>query len=228
MMPTDIPEIPEIPGVEPTTTAPDVNNQVQQNQQPQQPQQPAQNSNINNIQHVGNNDLIIVGRVNMPTTQLFEVTGFIDTTKAFPTANAFLNFVPGQADNTKMSGRTYVQAQRETMKIANRDLYAFAEALKFAATYYKCDFMLFTDSSKFAGNQGQQGITKRVSISAAPSKKDPNKYLIFISYQGQQKITIALERWMAIGLAEQLKTLADETERVKFKIEKQKIEERRT
>ncbi len=172
-----------------------------------------------NTGNAGNN-IITVGRVNMPTTQLFEATGFVDIGKRFPTSNAFLTFIPGQPDNTKQSGRTYVQGERENMKIANRDLFALGEAIKFAATYNQCDFMIFTDSSKFAGNNGQ-GITKRVSVSAAPSKKDPNKYLVFISYKGAGNITIALEKWMAIGLAEQLKALAAETDRKKFEIENQ-------
>jgi len=164
------------------------------------------------------NSIVTVGRVNMPTTQLFEATGFVDISKRFPTSNAFLTFIPGQPDNTKQSGRTYVQDQRETMKVANRDLFALAEAIKFAAMYNQCDFTIFTDSSKFAGNNGQ-GINKRVSVSAAPSKKDPNKYLVFISYKGNASITIALEKWMAIGLAEELKSLADATEKKKFEIE---------
>ena len=169
----------------------------------------------------GQNTLEIVGKVNMPTTQLFEATGFVDTGKQFPTSNAFLTFIPGKPDSSKLSGRTYVQDQRETMKVSNRDLFGLAEAIKFAATYNQCDFTIFTDSSKFAGNNGQ-GINKKISISAAPSRKDPKKFLTFISYKGSQSITIAIDKWMAIGLAEQIKNLAMETDKMKFKIERER------
>ena len=43
---------------------------------------------------------------------------------------------------------------------------------------------------------------------------------IFLNYKGQGKVTLALEKWHAIGLAGQLKTLADETLRVKFEHER--------
>ena len=46
-----------------------------------------------------------------------------------------------------------------------------------------------------------------------------NKIKIFLSYKGNAKITLALEKWHAIGLAGQLKTLADETQKAKFKAE---------
>ena len=215
---TQVPQAPQVPGIPGAPAAPEVYpNTTNAPSIPGAPSTPEVQQQTQTA-HSNQNSLVTVGRVNMPTTQLFEATGFVDTGRKFPTSNAFLTFIPGKPDNTKQSGRTYVQDQRETMKIANRDLFGLAEAIKFAATYNQCDFMIFTDSSKFAGNNGQ-GINKRVSISAAPSKKDPNKYLIFISYKGNANITIALEKWMAIGLAEQLKTLADATEKKKFEIE---------
>jgi len=176
-------------------------------------------------QSYGQNTLHIVGKVNMPTTQLFEVTGFVDTGKKFPTSNAFLTFIPGKPDSSKMSGRTYVQDQKETMKISNRDLFGLAEALKFAAMYNQCDFMIFTDSSKFAGTQQGQGVTKKVSVAAMPSRKDPNKYLVFLNYQGQKKITLALDKWMVIGLAGQLQSLADTIEKEKYRIEREMMKQ---
>ena len=169
------------------------------------------------------NTLKIIGRVNLPVNHLLEITGFVDTSKNFPTANAFVMFVPGKPDNTKLSGRTYVQDQRDTMKLQNRDVFAFAEALKMAATYGKCDFMVFTDSSKFAGNQGQ-GVTKKLSVSAAPSSKDPNKLSIFINYQGSTKVNIVIDRWAALGFANQILTLAQKTEEAKIDIERQMFE----
>jgi hypothetical protein len=168
-----------------------------------------------------NNTIDVVGRVNFPATQLFEATGFIDVGKQFPTANAFLMFVPGIPDQSKQSGRTYDQSQKEVMKVSIRDLYGLAEALKFAAFYGQCDFVVFTDSSKFAGTAQGQGQTKQVSVGTAIGNNGKPK--IFLNYKGAKKITLALEKWHAVGLAEQLRTLADETARIKFKIERNNL-----
>jgi hypothetical protein len=167
----------------------------------------------------GQRTLEVVGRVNFPATQLFEATGFIDTSKQFPTANAFLMFVPGVPDQTKQSGRTYNQSQKEIMKVNIRDLYGLAEALQFAAIYAQTpDFQIFTDSSKFAGTAEGQGQTKNVSVGAAIGNN--GKPRIFLTYKGAQKITLALEKWHAIGLAKQLEALADTTLKIKFKHER--------
>jgi hypothetical protein len=168
------------------------------------------------------NTIDVAGRVNFPATQLFEATGFVDTGKQFPTANAFLMFVPGIPDQSKQSGRTYAQSKKEIMKINVRDLYALGEALNFAAVYGQSpDFMVFTDSSKFAGTAQGQGQTKQVSVGTAMGNN--GKIKIFLNYKGQNKVTLALEKWHAIGLAGQLKTLADETLKRKFQHERQAI-----
>jgi len=164
----------------------------------------------------------VVGRVNFPSTQLFEATGFIDTSKQFPTANAFMMFVPGVPDQSKMSGRTYDQSHKETMKISVRDLFGLAESLKYAATYGQCDFVIFTDSSKFAGTAQGQGQTKQISVGTAVGNNGKPK--IFLNYKGANKITIALEKWHAVGLAEQLNTLASETLKMKFDYEQKAIQ----
>jgi mannose/fructose/N-acetylgalactosamine-specific phosphotransferase system component IIB len=171
---------------------------------------------MENEQH-SNQTISVVGRVNFPSTQLFEATGFIDLSKQFPTANAFLMFVPGIPDQSKQSGRTYDQSQKEVMKIAVRDLYSLADALKYAATYGQCDFLVFTDSSKFAGTAQGQGQTKQVSVGTAIGNNGKPK--IFLNYKGSKKITLALEKWHAIGLAGQIETLADETLKLKFQHE---------
>jgi hypothetical protein len=166
-----------------------------------------------------NNTIDVSGRVNFPATQLFEATGFVDIGKQFPTANAFLMFVPGIPDQSKQSGRTYDQSKKEIMKINVRDLYALAEALNFAAVYGQSpDFVIFTDSSKFAGTAQGQGQTKQVSVGTAMGNN--GKIKIFLNYKGQNKVTLALEKWHAIGLAGQLKTLADETLKRKFEAER--------
>jgi len=165
------------------------------------------------------NTISVVGRVNFPATQLFEATGFIDIGKQFPTANSFLMFVPGIPDQSKQSGRTYDQSRKEIMKINVRDLYALSEALNFAAVYGQSpDFVVFTDSSKFAGTAQGQGQTKQVSVGTAMGNN--GKVKIFLNYKGQNKVTLALEKWHAIGLAGQLKTLADETLKKKFETER--------
>ena len=166
------------------------------------------------------NTIYVVGRVNFPATQLFEATGFIDVGKQFPTANAFLMFVPGVPDQSKQSGRTYDQSKKEIMKINVRDLYALADALNFAAVYGQSpDFVVFTDSSKLAGTAQGQGQTKQVSVGTAMGNN--GKIKIFLNYKGQNKVTLALEKWHAIGLSGQLKTLADETLKKKFENERQ-------
>jgi len=165
------------------------------------------------------NSINVIGRVNFPATQLFEATGFVDTGKQFPTANAFLLFVPGIPDQSKQSGRTYDQSKKEIMKISVRDLYALSDALNFAATYGQSpDFVVFTDSSKFAGTAQGQGQTKQVSVGTAIGNNGKPK--IFLNYKGAGKITLALEKWHAIGLANQIKTLADETLKKKFEHER--------
>ena len=157
----------------------------------------------------------VAGRVNFPATQLFEATGFVDTSKDFATANAFLMFVPGVPDTSKQSGRTYNQGAKEIMKINIRDLYALAEALQFAGFYGQSpDFTIFTDSSKFAGTAQGAGQTKQISVGTAMGNNGKAK--IFLNYKGQGKVTLALEKWHAIGLAGQLKSLADETQKQKF------------
>jgi len=196
--------------------------ETQNNQAPQAPQAPAAPQGYSTAPQVPNHSgstLEVVGRVNFPATQLFEATGFIDTGKQFPTANAFLMFVPGVPDQSKQSGRTYDQSQKEIMKINIRDLYGLAEALNFAAIYAQSpDFMVFTDSSKFAGTAQGQGQTKQVTVGTAIGNN--GKPRIFLTYKGANKIVIALEKWHAIGLAEQLKTLAAETLQMKFQHER--------
>ena len=162
--------------------------------------------------------LRVAGRVNFPATQLFEATGFVDEAKEFPTANSFLMFVPGVPDSTKQSGRTYNQDKREIMKINVRDLYALSDALHYAATYGQCDFSVFTDSSKFAGTAQGQGQTKQVSVGTAMGNN--GKLKIFLNYNGASKISLALEKWHAVGLAGQLKQLADSTQEMKFEHDK--------
>jgi hypothetical protein len=196
-----------------------------QNATPQPPVPPAAPETVNASSETPqpqstNTTVEVVGRVNFPATQLFEATGFIDVGKQFPTANSFLMFVPGIPDQSKQSGRTYDQSKREIMKINIRDLYALSEALTFAATYGQTpDFVVFTDSSKFAGTAQGQGQTKQVSVGTAIGNNGKPK--IFLNYKGQGKITLALEKWHAIGLAGQLKTLADETLKIKFQHERQ-------
>ena len=184
---------------------------------PEAPAAPAEYSTTSTPTQTGNT-LNVIGRVNFPATQLFEATGFLDMSKQFPTANAFLMFVPGIPDQSKQSGRTYDQSQKEIMKVSIRDLYALAEALKFAAIYGNCDFTVFTDSSKFAGTAQGAGQTKQVSVGTAIGNNGKPK--IFLNYGGAKKITLALEKWHAIGLAGQLKTLANETLAKKFENER--------
>ena len=185
---------------------------------PSAPQTQTQNNGVTQTTPHQKNQIMITGKVNLPVTSLLEIAGFVDASKKFPSSNAFVMFVPGKPDQTKATGITYDQDNKEVMKISNKDLFAFAEAIKFAAMYQQCDFIVFTDSSKFAGNQGQ-GVNKKLSVTTAPSRRDPNKYMIFINYTGAKKINITLDKWGAIGFAEQIKALAMQTEAKKHEIE---------
>jgi len=206
---TTIPTPPEAPRPPEAPTAPVANGNM-----PEPAPAPIHENNNSK-----NTTIDIVGRVNFPATQLFEATGFIDIGKQFPTANAFLMFVPGVPDSSKQSGRTYNQSAKEIMKISIRDLYALSDALNFAAIYGQSpDFVIFTDSSKFAGTAQGQGQTKQISVGTAMGNN--GKIKIFLNYKGAGKITLALEKWHAVGLAGQLKTLADETLKHKFQIER--------
>ncbi len=190
---------------------------------PQAPEAPVSMPNVTPETYTpeghAQNSIEITGRVNFPSTQLFESTGFIDTSKQFPTANTFLMFVPGIPDGSKQSGRTYNQEAKETMKVSIRDLFGLAEALNYAALYGQSDFIVFTDSSKFSGTQQGQGIAKQVSVGTAIGNNGKPK--IFLNYKGRGKITIAMERHHAIGLGKQLDELARETLRMKFKKEQE-------
>lgn len=158
---------------------------------------------------------IPAGKVNYTSKQLFEVSGAVDVSRQFPEAIAFVMFVPGIPDETKATGVTYDQSAKEIMKINIRDLYGMAEALNIAAYGNQTDFIVYTDSSKFAGNQGQ-GVTKQVSINSGDWN---GKLRVYINYKGQGQIRLSIDKWHALGLSAQLKALADETLRKKFKEE---------
>lgn len=160
----------------------------------------------------------IVGKINYTAKQLFEITGFVDLSKKFPDASAFVTFIPGIPDNTKQTGITYNQAAKETMKIGIRDLFALGEAIDMAAKgFAPADFVVFTDSSKVEGNTNP-GVTKQVSVGAGEFKGKPR---IYINYKGTGQIQLSLDKWHAIGLSKQIQTLADSTLKGKFDKERE-------
>lgn len=163
--------------------------------------------------------LKMVGRVSIRGTQLCELTGFITVDKKFPDANAFIMFAPGTPDSTKDTNRTYDMGKKETMKVQIRDLFALGEALKFAGLYENtpAGFSIFTDSNKYSGTQQGTGHTKMITVSAAVGHNGKPK--VFISFKGAIKVTVALEKWHAIGIASQILNLADKTQELKFKEE---------
>ncbi len=163
----------------------------------------------------------IVGKINYTAKQLFEITGFVDLSKKFPDASAFVTFIPGIPDSTKQTGITYNQAAKETMKIGIRDLFALGEAIDMAVKGFgAADFVVFTDSSKFEGNTGA-GVTKQVSIGAGEFK---GKQRIYINYKGSGQIQLSLDKWHAVGLSKQIQTLADSTLKGKFDKEREQYE----
>jgi hypothetical protein len=163
----------------------------------------------------------IVGKINYTAKQLFEITGFVDLSKRFPDASAFVTFIPGISDNTKQTGITYNQQAKEIMKIGIRDLFALGEAIDMAAKgFVPADFTVFTDSSKFEGNTGV-GVTKQISIGAGEYRGKPR---IYINYKGTSQIQLSLDKWHAIGVAKQILNLADSTLQAKYKKEKEQYE----
>jgi len=150
----------------------------------------------------------IVGKINYTAKQLFEVTGFVDLSKKFPEASAFVTVIPGIPDNTKATGITYNQAAKETMKISVRDLFAMGEAILMAVKGEggDADFVVYTDSSKASANG--QGVTKQCSIGAGEFR---GKKRIYINYKGNSQIQLSLDKWHAVGVAKQIEALANET-----------------
>ncbi len=160
----------------------------------------------------------IVGKINYTAKQLFEITGFVDLSKKFPDASAFVTFIPGIPDSTKQTGITYNQSAKETMKIGIRDLFALGDAIDCAVKgFTAADFVVFTDSSKFEGNTGA-GVTKQISVGAGEFKGKPR---VYINYKGTSQIQLSLDKWHAIGLAQQIKCLANSTLDSKFQKERE-------
>jgi len=186
---------------------------------PSTPTPPSGNQVPAPTQNTSSGHTLTVGKVNYTSKQLFEVSGAVDMHKDFPEAIAFVMFIPGVPDNTKATGITYNQSAKEIMKINVRDLFALAEALTMAAHGAQTDFIVYTDSSKSFANTTGVGITKQVSVGSGEWKGNTRVYL---NYKGQGQIQLSMDRWHALGLANQIKTLAQETLNHKFKEERRK------
>ena len=210
-----IPGTPGIPGTPstpstPSSTPPSSVGAPVQNVAPSAPTLPVNNGQQGPTREYNN---YVVGKINYTAKQLFEITGFVDLSKKFPDAAAFVTFIPGIPDNTKQTGITYNQSAKETMKIGIRDLFALGEAIESAVKGFTApDFIVFTDSSKFEGNTGA-GITKQISIGAGEFKGKPR---VYINYKGTGQIQLSMDKWHALGLAQQIKCLANSTLDNKF------------
>jgi len=168
-----------------------------------------------NSTYTGERKTEFVGRMNYTSKQLFEVSGAVNIAKQFPEPIAFVTFIPGIPDASKATGITYNQAAKETMKIHIRDLFGLSKAIEQAAMVGQCDFVVYTDSSKFAGST--TAVTKQLSIGAGEWK---GKVRVYINYKGQGQIQLSLDKWHALGVAEQLKVVAQETLKKKMELER--------
>lgn len=183
--------------------------QQQMNQQMQQPMnQPMQQQNNFVSEHYNypqipdnrggvKNQLKTVGTIKKTSSALIEVSGSVELTPYGPSPIAFFMMVPGQKDQTKKSGRTYLMDQKINMKFDAQDLFALAHCLKTGLPFEK-----FTDPSKSSHVQGS-GSTKKVSTAQAN-----DGFFVNFTY-GQQSVGLKLNFIECSGFAGALESLAN-------------------
>ena len=161
---------------------------------PQQPQKPQ-----NNFKEVI--------RTNYTTIALFEVSAGFDPSEQFPKAIAFVMGMPGQKDATKQSGRTYVPANKITMKFSMQELKSLGQMLinlaMFKAAAIK--FEKHSDPSKNTFSQNQAQDTKKI-VAAYDQAKDN---VIITMNWGQKNVFIPVPLQDAFGLGHNLINLGN-------------------
>ena len=161
---------------------------------PQQPQKPQ-----NNFKEVI--------RTNYTTIALFEVSAGFDPSEQFPKAIAFVMGMPGQKDATKQSGRTYVPANKITMKFSMQELKSLGQMLinlaMFKAAAIK--FEKHSDPSKNTFSQNQAQDTKKI-VAAYDQAKDN---IIITMNWGQKNVFIPVPLQDAFGLGHNLINLGN-------------------
>ena len=153
-----------------------------------------------------------VGKVTHTGSQLFEINGTVDITDKFPDAIGFVMMVPSRPDQTKASGKTYVMSEKIVIKFSTEELHTLAEALKEAALYGRCTYTKFSDPKK--ADPSSSADSKKLSVSAIV---EGDKVKVFLnSSWGQKKVNMPLDKYGALGLANQIHDLATATNELKF------------
>lgn len=181
----------------------DMNQQQPLNTAPQQNNQNVGNANMpyNYPQYDDGrggkrNQMRNVSTIKKTSSCLCEISGSIELTPFGPQPIAFFMMVPGQPDNTKKSGRTYLMEQKISMKFDSHDLFALAKCLETGTPFEK-----FTDPAKSAHTQGT-GDTKKVTTS-----QGNNGFFLNFNY-GQQRVGLSLKVQECFGFAGQIQAFA--------------------
>ena len=146
-------------------------------------------------------------RTNYTTIALFEVSAGFDPSEQFPKAIAFVMGMPGQKDATKQSGRTYIPANKITMKFSMQELKSLGQMLinlaMFKAAAIK--FEKHSDPSKNTFSQNQAQDTKKI-VAAYDQAKDN---VIITMNWGQKNVFIPVPLQDAFGLGHNLINLGN-------------------
>ena len=141
-------------------------------------------------------------RTNYTTIALFEVSAGFDPSEQFPKAIAFVMGMPGQKDPSKQSGRTYIPANKITMKFSMQELKSLGQMLinlgMFKVAALK--FEKHSDPSKNAYSQNQAQDTKKITASYDQAKDN----IVITMNWGQKNVFIPIPLQDAFGLGHNL------------------------
>ena len=169
----------------------------QQSQYMQQAQAPA-------AQAKPQSTVVEVIRSNYTTISLFEVSGGYDPAQQYPKALCFVMGVPGVKDQSKQSGRSYLQANKIVMKFSTQEIRSLGQSLIGIATFKQAaaNFVKHSDPSKNAYTQGNAAQAQAKKLEA---KFDPAKANIVITMNyGQNNVLIPVPLPDAFGLGHDL------------------------
>ena len=158
-------------------------------------------------------------RTNYTTIALFEVSAGFDPQEQFPKAIAFVMGVPGLKDASKASGRTYVQANKITMKFSMLELKALGQMLinlgMFKAASMK--FEKHSDPSKNTYSQNQGTDAKKITAAYDQAKDN----IVVTMNWGAKNVFIPVPLQDAFGLGHNLINLGNvaDHELARFKLE---------
>ena len=177
--------------------APQYQQQLPGQGQYQQPQQPQQKQN--NFKEVI--------RTNYTTIALFEVSAGFDPTEQFPKAIAFVMGMPGVKDATKQSGRSYVPADKITMKFSMQELKSLGQMLINLAMFKVAalKFEKHSDPSKNSFSQNQSQETKKITAAYDQSKDN----IVISMNWGKKNVFVPVPLQDAFGLGHNLINLGN-------------------